>query len=267
MTASSEVQLADGRRVSLRPAGADDIDSIARLYQDLSPESFWRRFQFRASRPGPALVARLASLSADSPGSTRVVAVPQAGPDGVVAEARYVVLDDETAEMALAVRDDYQGTGLGGLLLDALVQRARADGLQRLRADVLHGNDPMLRLLYRYGCAAVSLADASGACLEISATGGMPGWPAGTVGRRVLVERHGWSDDQRVAALRSAGHEVRQCPGPLRKSGARCALVTCGDCRLAAEADLIVCQFPGGDPDCAAVLAAHRDRWPHLLAR
>lgn len=267
MTASSEVQLPDGRRVSLRAAGPDDVDAIARLYLELSPESFWRRFQFRASRPDPGLAARLAGLGAASPGSARIVAVPQDQPDRLIGEARYVALDDETAEMALAVRDDYQGAGLGRLLLDALVQRADADEITRLRGDVLLGNAPMLRLLYRSGCAMVAPADSSGACLEISVIGGMPGWPASTVGRRVLVEQHGWADDRRVAALRSAGSEVRQCHGPLRKTGARCALVTSGECRLAAEADMIVCLLPTDDPDCAAVLAAHRQHWPRRLAR
>jgi len=94
----------------------------------------------------------------------------------------------------------------------------------------------------------------------------MPGWPAGSEGHRVLVERRGWFDDQRVAALRSAGQEVRQCTGPLQRAGRACPLVTSGQCRLAEEADLILSLLPGGEPDCAAVLAAHRRRWPDRLA-
>lgn len=37
--------------------------------------------------------------------------------------------------------------------------------------------------------------------------------------------------------------------------------------RLAEEADLIVSLLPGDEPDCAAVLAAHRRLWLHRLAR
>jgi hypothetical protein len=125
----------------------------------------------------------------------------------------------------------------------------------------------MLRLLQRYGWVlAAPTEDFSVAFLEISAAGGMPGWPAGSAGRRVLVERRSWFDDQQVAALRSAGNDVRQCAGPRRETGRACPLVTSGHCRLAEEADLIVSLLPGAEPDCTAVLAAHRRRWPHRIA-
>ncbi len=263
MTVDGEARLADGRTVLLRPAGPDDAGVIARLYLDLSPDSLWRRFH--CSRPAPPLVTRFAGLGA---GSACIVAAPLATPDRLAAEARYVPIDAETAELALTVRDDYQGTGLGHLLLDALVQRAREAGLLRLRGEVLPGNIPMLRLLQRYGCAAIAPAEGSSEiCLEISAIGGMPGWPANSAGRRVLVEQRGRLGGARAKALRSAGNDVRQCTGPLRKDGLGCPLVTSGECRLAAEADLIISLLPADDPDCAAVLAAHRQRWPHLLAR
>jgi ABC-type branched-subunit amino acid transport system ATPase component len=103
--------------------------------------------------------------------------------------------------------------------------------------------------------------------LRTFANVGMPGWPAESAGRRVLVERRGWVDDDHVAALRSAAKDVRQCPGPSREAGRACPLVTSGRCRLAEEADLIVSRLPATDPDCAAVLAAHRRRWPRRLAQ
>ena len=262
MTASRERQLADGRVVVLRPAGPSDVPAITGLYLQLSPESFYRRFN--SERPAPELLARLASFGSDT---VCLVAAPAADPARLVAEARYVPIAPGTAELALAVQDGYQGAGLGHLLLDALIERARQDGLARLRAVVMLGNTPMLRLLQRYGCAlAAPTEDFSVAFLEISAAGGMPGWPAGSEGHRVLVERRGWFDDQRVAALRSAGQEVRQCTGPLQRAGRACPLVTSGQCRLAEEADLILSLLPGGEPDCAAVLAAHRRRWPDRLA-
>ncbi len=171
-----------------------------------------------------------------------------------------------TAELALTVSDGYQSAGLGQLLLHTLVRRAREGGLERLRAIVLLGNAPMLHLLQRYGWVlAAPTEEFYVACLEITVAGGMPGWPADSTGRRVLVERRGWFEDQQVAALRSAGSDVRQCFGPLHEVRA-CALVSSGECRLAEQADLIVSRLPADDPDCAAVLAAHRRRWPHRLA-
>jgi hypothetical protein len=60
MAAGSESQLADGRAVVLRLAGPADVPAITRLYWDLSPESFARRFH--GGRLAPSVLARLASL-------------------------------------------------------------------------------------------------------------------------------------------------------------------------------------------------------------
>jgi GNAT superfamily N-acetyltransferase len=257
MTPNRECRLADGRLVALRLAGPGDVPAITRLYLDLSPESFYRRFN--TELPHAALVAQLASFSG---GSACLVAAAPADPQQVVAEARYVPIAQGTAELALTVADSYQRTGLGRHLLDALVAHARAEGLERLQAVVLLANTPMLRLLQHYGWVlAAPTADFSVAFLEISTSGGMPGWPAGGAGRRVLVERCSWYDDQQVAALRSAGDDVRQCIGPRPETGRGCPLVSSGHCRLAEEADLIVHLLPD-EPACAAVLSAHRSRWP-----
>jgi acetyltransferase len=262
MTVSRECQLADGRVVVLRLAGPGDVPAITKLYLELSPESFYRRFN--TDRPAPTLVAQLASFG---PGDACLVAAAPSDPGRVVAEARYVPIAPGTAELALTVADSYQGAGLGHILLDALVERARAEGLDRLRAVVLLANTPMLRLLQQYGWVlAAPTEDFSVGFLEVSVVGGMPGWPAGSAGRRVLVERRSWFDDRQVAALRAAGNDVRQCTGPRRDTGRACPLVTSGHCRPAEQADLIVSLLPGDEPDCTAVLAAHRRRWPHRIA-
>ena len=262
MAVGSECRLADGRAVALRLAGPADVPAITRLYRDLSPDSFYGRFH--GGQMAPSLLARFASIGG---GTVCLVAAPPAGPGRLAAEARYVRVGSGTAELALTVRDGYQGAGMGRLLLGALVEHARADGVERLRAVVLLSNTAMLRLLQRYGWVlAAPVEEFSVACLEISVAGGMPGWPAGSAGQRVLVERRSWFDDQQVAALRSAGNDVRQCTGPLHRART-CPLVSSGQCRLAGQADLIVSLLPQDELDCAAVLAAHRRHWPHRLAQ
>jgi GNAT superfamily N-acetyltransferase len=268
MAMPSGAQLKDGRTVWLRVAGAADVPAIAGLYSALSSAAFRSRFQ--AGQPTTALVARLAGLS-EPAGTVCVVAGEEAAaaaePGLLIAEARYVPLGEGTAELALTVRDDYQGAGLGRILLGELAERAPASRIERLRAIVSLSNAAMLHLLAPYGWVLAEPTDeCSIACLEISATGGMPGWPAGVTGRRVLVEQRGWYDTGRVAALRAAGDDVRQCHGPSRHAGRTCPLVTSGHCRLAEEADVIVPLLPPDDGDCAAVLDAHRRRWPGRLA-
>jgi RimJ/RimL family protein N-acetyltransferase len=60
--------------------------------------------------------------------------------------------DPEVAEAAVTVVDDWQGRGLGSLLLDRLTQRARQLGVHRFEASLFTTNKPMLRLFERLGC-------------------------------------------------------------------------------------------------------------------
>jgi acetyltransferase len=263
MTAMSEHRLRDGRAVRLRAAGPDDEPAIARLFTDLSPAAF--RSRFYAGQATPALTARLAAIGSPA-GTVCIVADTVAEPGRLIAEARYVPLGEDTAELALTVRDDYQGAGLGRLLLSGLAGRAPGSRIERLRAVVSLSNAAMLHLLAPYGWVLAEPTDEySIACLEISATGGMPGWAAGVTARRVLVEQRGWFETPQVARMRAAGDDVRQCQGPAHRAGRGCPLVSSGRCRPAEEADLIVPLLPADDEECAAVLDAHRQRWPDRL--
>ena len=260
MEGDGEIRLRDGRHIMLRVAAPADVPRIAELYTALSADSFRRRFH--SGRPKPVLLARLARIDV-APGTVSLMALTP-GSEHLAGEARYVPTAEDAGELALAVLDEFQGLGLGRLMLSALIDHAKASGLERLSAVVNITNETMLHLLTRYGSALTEPADESFVvCLEISATGGMPGWPR-TSGQRILVERRGWFDDRRVAALRAAGNDVRQCTGPDWQR--TCPLVEDGRCRLAEEADRIVTFLPD-DADCAAVTEAHRRLWPGKLAQ
>jgi len=259
-----EVRLRDGRAVTLRVAAAGDVPRIAQLYSELTPESF--RSRFHSGRPKPPVVARLARTDL-VPGTLCLVAAMTPESGRLAAEARYLPTDEYAAELAVAVLDDFQGLGLGSRMLNALIEQAKASGLERLSALVSLSNTTMLHLLTQYGLALTEPADESFVVrLEISAIGGMPGWPRASAGHRVLVERRGWFDDGRVAALQASGHDVRQCPGPDQRSGRTCPLVDSGRCRLAEDADRILTLLSGSDRDCLAVAEAHRRLWPGKIA-
>lgn len=257
-----KVQLPDGREVVVRLATSGDVPDIARLLAELSPEAFRARFQ--GGQATPALVTSLARFN--RPGAVCIVAAWPRAPQHLIAEARYVPISGHAGELAVTVLDRYQRAGVGQLMLDALIERARDAGMKRLRAVVSLSNGPMLRLLMKYGWTLAEPTDECAvASLEISAIGGMPGWPSTVSGERILVERRSWFDDGRIAALRDAGHEIRQCSGPDQRTGRTCALISTGHCRLAEEADRIISALPGSDPNCAAVLQAHRHGWPGKL--
>lgn len=67
--------------------------------------------------------------------------------------------DDAPPEIAFQVRDDWQGEGLGSYLFQKLVERARALGLQNLKADVLGDNRGMNAIFKKSGVPYVTSSD------------------------------------------------------------------------------------------------------------
>ena len=65
--------------------------------------------------------------------------------------ARYIIVQPEKAEVALAVVDQYQGQGIGTALICHLATIARAAALRELIAEVLPENVPMLKAFQNSG--------------------------------------------------------------------------------------------------------------------
>jgi RimJ/RimL family protein N-acetyltransferase len=151
---TSEVFLKDGSRVLIRPVVPSDRVRIAREFERLSPQSRYRRFFSPMKTMSASLLDYLTSVDyVDHFAWAALSAEP--GPDGEplgLGVARYIRLDDpEAAEMAVTVVDDWQGKGLGRILLDALVLEALENGINRLEGDVLVENRPMQEMLRRTG--------------------------------------------------------------------------------------------------------------------
>ncbi|HZC73215.1 MAG TPA: GNAT family N-acetyltransferase [Jatrophihabitans sp.] len=247
----------------IRRAAASDVAAIARLYGRISAPSFAARFMTERTTSTPLL--ELAAFEADR-GDVVLVAVLASDPARAIAEARYMPTGDGVAEFSIVVDDAAQGQGVGRRMMAQLVREAEHRGLDRLSAYVLTDNARMRRLVDGLGWALVRPCEYGVLELEVSARGGMPGWPEDGR-RRVLVESSSHFDSPTVARLRAGGAVVRRCLGPMPASagptGTQCPLVTAGACRLAEQADDIICSLRGDD--YAAILAEHRRRWPDRL--
>ncbi len=135
----SDVVLADGGTVRLRPVRARDAPALLKLYEELSDESVYLRFFSPVPRPTAAQLERLTAVDYVD----HMALVAQLG-DSLVAIARYDRVGAERAEVAFTVRDDQQGRGLGTLLLEHLAVVARANGVRLFSADTLPTNTRML---------------------------------------------------------------------------------------------------------------------------
>src|SRR5690349_7901191 len=141
------VVLRDGSTVAVRPIRASDEADLARFFSHLSLESRVFRF-FAAVANADASVKRMVDVDY----ATRYGIVAVSGVDQeIIGHAMYVAIGPTTAELALAVADQYQGRGLGTILLGQLAEAAADAGIQVLEAVVRPENHRMLDVLRESG--------------------------------------------------------------------------------------------------------------------
>jgi GNAT superfamily N-acetyltransferase len=136
--------------VTIRPLTADDRDALAAAFEHLSENARRERFGALAKRLGPRDLDRLTALDHHRHEALAAIA-PHSG--DIVGVARYIALPDEakTAEVAIAVDDDWQGGGIGRRLISALGDRARAEGITHLVAYVAPTNRRVTEWIARAG--------------------------------------------------------------------------------------------------------------------
>jgi GNAT superfamily N-acetyltransferase len=142
----TEVQLSDGATVIVRPIRAADRDLLLDGFERLSPQSRYRRFLAPMEDLSEPMLRYLTEV--DHHDHEAIGAIDPASGHGI-GIARYVRLPDrpDAAEAAVTVADDWQGRGLGTLLLGALADRARAEGIHTFTGVVLAANQEMLEVL------------------------------------------------------------------------------------------------------------------------
>jgi acetyltransferase len=164
MATLRRLQLADGRRVWLRPLRPSDGPKLIELGQRLSADTIWRRF-LRSTRCTAEQIGDLVAVDQIKRVAIAAVAAPT-GDAAIVGVGRFHGDDGQRAEIALLVEDAYQRQGLGRLLLRRLLDEARQRRLRELFGYVLYNNTPMLGLLRSSG-QPLEIAWHGGDLLEI----------------------------------------------------------------------------------------------------
>lgn len=142
-----DVVLRDGSTVRVRVMHADDEPRLLALLQSLSEESRWLRFY--SSPSGVALVNeahREATLD-----HTFGLLAFSGTEERVVGHAFYAAVDESRAEVAFTIANDFQGRGLGTMLLGQLAEVAAANGIQVFEAEVVAANHAMLHVFRASG--------------------------------------------------------------------------------------------------------------------
>jgi GNAT superfamily N-acetyltransferase len=150
--ADGHVRLTDGTDIALRPFRPGDGSLLVEGFARLSPRSRYRRFLSPVPVLTDSMLAFLTSIDGVNHRAWGALVDEPAGPvgAGVVRWVRSNA-DPVVADMAVTVIDDYQGRGLGGLLLDVAVLDALAHGVERFEGVVLGENILSRRMLARAG--------------------------------------------------------------------------------------------------------------------
>jgi predicted CoA-binding protein/GNAT superfamily N-acetyltransferase len=143
----SDVVLADGGTVHVRPIRPSDRARLVAMHARLSPQSIYYRY----FSPKPRLTDKELDRFTTVDFVDRVALVALLGHDliGVARYDRWPGKDE--AEVAFTVDDAHQGRGISTVLLEHHAAIARDRGIVRFTAEVLPDNRPMLGVFRRAG--------------------------------------------------------------------------------------------------------------------
>jgi RimJ/RimL family protein N-acetyltransferase len=137
--------LRDGQEIEIRALRPEDRDALLAAVAHSSTESLYRRF-FAVKRNFSEQEISF-FLNVDFVMHVALVAVlTEHGQSTLIGGARYVMSEPQRAELAFAIVDEYQGRGIGKILLSHLARIARDAGIEEFVADVLPRNEAMLRV-------------------------------------------------------------------------------------------------------------------------
>ena len=143
--------LRDGTRVFVRPLRPEDERLYGPFFEHVTEQDLRLRFFAPVKDFGHAYVARLTQI--DYARAMAFIAIEEATGNmfGVVrlhADANY-----ESGEYAILIRSDLKGRGLGWLLMQQIIEYARAEGLKTIEGQVLRENVTMLTMCRELGFA------------------------------------------------------------------------------------------------------------------
>jgi ribosomal protein S18 acetylase RimI-like enzyme len=119
----------------------DDVDAVLTMFSAVVTEGIWL-----GTEPGFDVDQRRERMATAVDDPTRRTFVAVAGDGAVVGNATLAIAAHGVADLAMAVADGWRGTGVGGRLLDALVNAARDAGAHKVTLEVWPHNSPAVGL-------------------------------------------------------------------------------------------------------------------------
>jgi GNAT superfamily N-acetyltransferase len=148
---SVDAKLLDGSSIRIRAISGEDQERLHEHFRGLSPQSIYVRFMGFKRDLSPEDLRYLTELDfIDHVGLA--AAITENGRERFIGVGRYIRgSEPRRAEVAFAVLDDFQGHGIGTILLEHLALIARQSGITELEASVLAENRQMLEVFAHSG--------------------------------------------------------------------------------------------------------------------
>lgn len=158
----AEATLKDGTAVEIRSIRASDAPAVAAGFVHFGPDSRHHRFFSAKTTLTDEELERVTHPEWEH--AFRLVAEVRAGASAgrLIGGASCVVnpkADPQRGEIAFSIVDEFQGKGLGALLLRHLAAEARTRGITRFVATVLADNKAMLAVFEHSGLPMESHQD------------------------------------------------------------------------------------------------------------
>lgn len=149
----------DGTAITVRPIRPDDLGREADFVRHLSTETRYKRFLVTVSELSDAKLHYFTEV--DQIRHVALAATAERdGQEAIVGVARYIVEPaGSSCEFAIAIDDAWQGSGLAGILMHALLEVARSRGLATMHGAVLATNTRMLKFTRQLGFSQQRDAD------------------------------------------------------------------------------------------------------------
>jgi acetyltransferase len=140
--------LKNGKEIFVRPIRSKDEPLIVDLSQKLSARSFYLRFLWRVHAIPKDLLYRFTHVNYVTDFAL-VAVIEEDSKESFIAVCRYMYnLAEDTTELALVVRDDWQNLGLGKSLLAKTVAIGKENDISRFKTIMDPRNDRM-RCIFR----------------------------------------------------------------------------------------------------------------------
>jgi len=148
--------LKNGKRVTFRPLLPSDEFSYRNFFYSLQDKTVFYRFFYRMTTfPHEMMQKHWASV--DYRKNMSIIGlVQQGGHKAIMAIGSYAEAEDERAEIAFVVREDYQNLGIASYLIDQLESIARENKYIGFEASTLKENEAMIHVFKkRYPAARI----------------------------------------------------------------------------------------------------------------